>query len=151
VGKAQPDQQFRVRPVAQHVRPAAGRLEAQHRRLEMAARRGQVPGPVGGDSLDVAALHPQDLVAVALGAGPQPLTELARRLPVAARERGHRERPDQRRFRVAAELASEAQGACVHPFHPLRPVALAAQQRRRQRGEQPELEPGGIRAGRQPV
>ena len=59
--------------------PAAFGPEALHGRLEVAARLGQAPGPVGGDALQVFAFHPQDLVIVPLGAGPQPLTELAGR------------------------------------------------------------------------
>ena len=69
VGQAQPDQQLRVLPVAQHVRPAADRREALHRGLEVAAGLGQPPGPVGGDTLQVVTFPPQDLVFVLLGGG----------------------------------------------------------------------------------
>ena len=105
MGQAQPHQQLRILPVAQHVRPAAFGPEALHGRLEMAARLGQPPGPVRGDALQVTAFHPQDLVVVPLGAGLQPLTEPAGRFPLAAGESGHRERPHQRRLGFAAELA----------------------------------------------
>lgn len=44
------------------------------------------------------ALHPQDLVVVALGARPQPFTEVARHIPVAAGQGGQREGPHQRRL-----------------------------------------------------
>ena len=72
MGQAQPDQQLRVLPVTQHVRPAAFGPEPRHRRLEVAAGPGQPPGPVGGDTLQVVAFHPEDLVVVPFGAGPQP-------------------------------------------------------------------------------
>lgn len=50
MGQAQTDDQLRVLPVAQHMRPPPCRLETRHRRLEMTARLGQTAGPVGGDS-----------------------------------------------------------------------------------------------------
>ena len=130
------------------MRPAAFGPEALHGRLEVAACLGQPPGPVGCDSLQVVAFHPQDLVIVALGAGPQPLTELAGRFPFPAGESRHRERPHQRRLGLAAELACELQGARGHPGHPLGRVALESHQRGGQRGEQPELEPGRTGPGR---
>jgi len=70
MGEAQPHQQLRILPVAQHVRPAAFGPEPRHRGLEVAARPGQPPGPVRGDTLQAVAFHPQDLIVVPLGAGP---------------------------------------------------------------------------------
>jgi hypothetical protein len=90
VGQAQPHQQLRILPVAQHVRLAAFGPEAPHRRLEPAPRLGQPTGPVSGYALQVVAFHPQDLIIVSLGPGPKPLGELAGRLPLAAGKGGHR-------------------------------------------------------------
>ena len=137
VGQAQPDDQLGVLPVAQHVRLPAGRLEAPHRRLEVVARLGEAPRPVGGDAPDVVAFHPQDLVVVPFGPRSQPLAEFAGRIPVPAGEGSEGERPDQRRLGVAAELAGEPQSARVHAFDPPGRVAFTGQQRRRQRREQP--------------
>jgi len=149
VGQAQPDQQFRVLPVAQHVRPPSFGPEALHGRLEVAARLGEPPGPVRGDSPQVVTFHPEDLVVVPLGPGPQPLAELAGRFPLAAGKSGHRERPHQRGLGLAAELAGEPQGARVHPVHPLGRVTFEGKERGRPRGEQPQLAPGRVGSGRQ--
>ena len=149
VGQASPDDQFGVLAVAQDVRAPARRPETLDRGVEVRPRSVELPGPVGGDAQDVVAFYPQDLVAVALGAGAQPLAEVARRCPLATCEGSQRERPDQRRFRLAAELFGEPKRARVHLRHPRGCVALVRHQRRRERRQQPQPEHRCAGAGRE--
>ena len=135
-------------PVRSAARARAGGVGPgnAHSRLEVPPRLGQPTGPVGGDSPDVVTLHPQDLVIIPLSARPQPPAETAGRLQSP---------------RVSAPKASDQSSggsgslpswpascrARVCTGYPLGRVALQGQQRRGQRGEQPQLKPGGVGPG----
>ena len=112
VRQAQPDQQLRVLPVAQHVRPAVFGAEAVHGRFEMSTGLRQPPGPVGRDALQVAAFHPEHLVVIAFGPGAQ--------LPGEAAGRTHSPR-------VSAAMASDqtSGGSGSRPSWPARRRAWA--------------------------